>query len=199
MTQLLLVRHGQSTWNAAGRWQGQADPPLSALGEAQAHAAARALGAVTAVRASDLVRARRTAEIIADQLGTGPVALDPRLRERDAGPWTGLTRNEVERAYPGWLEGHRRPDGYETDEALADRTLPALLDLPEDPLATVLVVAHGGVIRTLERLLGAEPEYLPNLGARRATRCDGAVHLGPRIDLIDHDEVEAVFSGDQVE
>ncbi len=58
-SRLLLVRHGQSEWNAAGRWQGQADPPLTDLGRAQARAAARAIGGVDAVFASDLQRARR--------------------------------------------------------------------------------------------------------------------------------------------
>ncbi|MEY2406219.1 MAG: glucosyl-3-phosphoglycerate phosphatase, partial [Acidimicrobiaceae bacterium] len=82
---ILLVRHGQSEWNALGRWQGQADPPLSDLGRLQAHAAAHALGAVGAVFASDLVRAAETAAIIAAELGVGPVVIDADLRERDAG------------------------------------------------------------------------------------------------------------------
>ncbi|MBA2326593.1 MAG: histidine phosphatase family protein, partial [Actinobacteria bacterium] len=70
-TRLFLVRHGESTWNADGRWQGQADPPLSALGEEQAcDAAARlAAGGFSRVVASDLQRARRTAEILAEALG----------------------------------------------------------------------------------------------------------------------------------
>jgi probable phosphoglycerate mutase len=95
VTRLLMVRHGQSTWNADGRWQGHADAPLSVLGEAQAAAAAEAIGDIDVVVASDLARARRTAEIIADALGVGPALVDARLRERDAGAWTGLTRHEI--------------------------------------------------------------------------------------------------------
>src|ERR671910_890596 len=91
-TRVLLVRHGQSEWNAAGRWQGQADPSLSDLGRLQAREAARAVGAVDAIWSSDLQRAAETAIIIGDQIGVGPVVVDDRLRERDAGEWTGLVR-----------------------------------------------------------------------------------------------------------
>src|SRR5688572_19392365 len=88
---LLLLRHGQSTWNADGRWQGQADPPLSPLGEEQARDAARRLapGQFSRVLASDLRRARQTAEILADALRL-PVEVDPDLREIDVGDWQGL-------------------------------------------------------------------------------------------------------------
>src|SRR5687767_11323336 len=95
-TRVLLVRHGQSEWNATGRWQGQADPPLTDLGRRQARSAAAALGTVDAVFASDLQRASETALIIAGELGVGPVVVDPDLRERDAGEWSGLTRVEIE-------------------------------------------------------------------------------------------------------
>src|SRR3954465_8515375 len=98
-TRVLMVRHGQSTWNALGRWQGQADPPLSDLGRDQARAAARALGAMDAVFAPDLHRATETAHIIATDLGIGPVLIDERLRERDAGEWSGLTRDEIHERY----------------------------------------------------------------------------------------------------
>lgn len=103
MTRVLLVRHGQSEWNADGRWQGQADPPLTDLGRAQAHHAARSLGVVDAIVSSDLQRAAETAAILAGELGVGPVVLDPDLRERDAGEWSGLTRSEIERDWPGYL------------------------------------------------------------------------------------------------
>ncbi|MBK9179717.1 MAG: histidine phosphatase family protein [Acidimicrobiales bacterium] len=200
MTRLLLVRHGQSVWNADGRWQGQADPPLSPLGEAQARAAARSVGEVDAIVASDLRRARRTAELIAEGLGAGPVAVDVRLRERDAGEWTGCTRDDIELRWPGWLEAHRRPPGYEPDEHLLGRVLAAVLDAAAVHAGgSVLVVAHGGAIRTFEHAHGAELVFLPNLGAREVTVAGGTVALGPRRDLIDHDEVAAVFGGDQIE
>ena len=109
MTRVLLIRHGQSEWNADGRWQGQADPPLTDLGRHQALHAARNLGTVDAIVASDLQRASETALIIAEALGVGPVVLEPGLRERDAGEWSGLTRAEIERDWPGYLDAPATP------------------------------------------------------------------------------------------
>src|SRR5512132_523882 len=80
VTRLLLVHHGESTWNADGRWQGQADPPLSELGEQQAADAAVHVAPIDAVWSSNLARARRTAMIIAGARGVD-VRVDPRLRE----------------------------------------------------------------------------------------------------------------------
>ncbi len=102
-TDLLVVRHGQSEWNAVGRWQGQADPPLSELGRRQAYVAAASIGAVDGIISSDLQRAVETAAIIAQQIGVGPVMVDERLRERDAGEWTGLGRAEIDKGWPGWV------------------------------------------------------------------------------------------------
>ena len=175
-TRLLLVRHGESTWNADGRWQGQADPPLSALGEQQAADAAVHVDAVDAVWSSDLERARRTAEIIAHARGVD-VRIDPRLRERDAGEWEGYTRAEIEERWPGALESSRRPAGYETDDALVARVLVAIDDIGDaHERGTVLVVVHGGVVRALERHFGEDRHgLLPNLGGRWLARGDGAV------------------------
>ena len=165
MTRLLLVRHGESEWNAVGRWQGWADPPLSELGRRQAWVAARSVGAVDAVVASDLLRASETAEIIAGEIGIGPVVVDGALRERAAGPWEGRTRREIEAEWPGWLESGKRPEGYETDDAVLDRVLPALAAL-ESAGETVLVVTHGGVLGAVERHLGEPHNRTPNLGGR---------------------------------
>ena len=171
LTRVLLVRHGQSTWNADGRWQGQEDPPLSELGEAQAREAAGRLDRVDAVWASDLVRARRTAEVIAAARAL-PVRFDARLRERHGGPWQGLTRAEIEADWPGHLTDGRRPDGYEGDDEVSARVLAALGELADaHPDARVLVVTHGGVVRTVERCLldtMREPgaDLIPNLGGR---------------------------------
>ena len=115
MTRLLLVRHGQSTWNESGKWQGQADPPLTELGERQAGDASERVGMVDAIYASDLERASKTAGIIASSRLGSDVLLDPRLRERHAGPWQGLTQDEIEAGWPGFLAEERRPEGYEDD------------------------------------------------------------------------------------
>src|SRR5829696_1601221 len=96
VTRLLLVRHAQSEWNADGRWQGWADPPLSGLGRRQSATAADALGWPDAIVASDLERARETAAIIAAAGGPGAFEVEPALRERDLGDFTGLTRAEIE-------------------------------------------------------------------------------------------------------
>jgi len=172
---LLLVRHGQSAWNAESRWQGQADPPLSPLGEAQAAEAATRLDGVafTAVFASDLVRARRTAEIIAGALGLGPVRVDPDLREIDVGDWTGLTREEIRAGWPGmladWSEG-RVPStpGGETRAHLAERAQAALARVAAaaEPGDRVLVVSHGALIRTLDRVLTGQQVVMANLAGR---------------------------------
>ena len=188
MTRLLLVRHGESEWNAVGRWQGWADPPLSELGERQASAASRAVGAVDAVVASDLQRASRTAEIIAGELGIGPVIVDAALRERDAGPWTGYTRREIEDQWPGFLARGERPDGYEHDEHLLDRVLPALVTL-EAAGEAVLVVTHGGVIGAVDRLLGETHARTPNLGGRVVDVIDGRLKAGEVLLLIDEHDV----------
>jgi probable phosphoglycerate mutase len=129
-----------------GRWQGQSDPPLSPLGEEQVLAAAAALpDGFEAIVASDLERARRTAEAAADRLGL-PVRIDPRLRERHGGPLEGLTGEEIAARHPEYLADRRNvPEGFETDAMLVARVRPALEELS----GRVLVVTHGGVISAL--------------------------------------------------
>ncbi len=196
---LLLVRHGQSTWNAEQRWQGQADPPLSPLGERQAQAAAAAVAAlgVTRIVASDLERARRTAELLAPPGVV--VEVEPALRERHAGDWTGLTRAEIDERYPGWIDEHRSPPGFEGDEPLLARVVPvvdAIFARADVPAATV-ALTHGGVIRTLERHFGTPSAPVPNLGGRwlhveRPREGDGSgaeVLLGDREVLVDPDAI----------
>ena len=190
-TRAMVVRHGQSTWNADGRWQGQADPPLSTLGEQQAREAATRLHDVDALWSSDLVRARRTAELVG-----GPhrleVRVDPRLRERHAGPWQGLTRAEIEARWPDHLSTGRRPDGYEPDDEVVTRALAALDDLVRAHAGEqVVVVTHGGIVRVLERHFGATDDgLLPNLAGRVLHADDqGAWELGERMLLLGDDSV----------
>jgi probable phosphoglycerate mutase len=190
---VLLVRHGQSTWNAEGRWQGQADPPLSELGERQALEAVPAVErlAPTRVLTSDLARALRTAELVAPP-GMTPEH-EPVWRERHAGEWSGLTRPEIEARFPGWLAARRSPPGFEGDDALLARTLPALaalvVGIGDGAGGVVLVVTHGGVIRTLERHLHATSEPVPNLGGRWFHSDGDGIALGDRDVLVDPDSV----------
>ena len=197
MARLLLVRHGESTWNARGRWQGWADPPLSDLGRAQAEAAAPAAAPVDAVVSSDLRRSRVTAELMAALLEVGPVHVEPGLRERDVGEFTGLTRAEIEERWPGVLSNvaasiARDPRFGETVEVLAARVHASLARLAATFAGQrVLVVTHGGVVRNLERSLGIEPEPLPNLGGREVVvdPDTGVVELGDRVLLLSSEDV----------
>jgi probable phosphoglycerate mutase len=189
MARILLVRHGQSEWNASGRWQGQADPPLSELGEEQAVSAARALGMVDAIYASDLVRAHHTAALVAGQLGAD-VAVEPRLRERNAGEWEGRTRAEIDEGWPGYLETGRRPAGYEPDDSVLDRVLAALDAIASAHDGDVLVVTHGGVVRVIERHLGGDAEGLiPNLGGLWLEHHGNGLQLGEHVVLLDESQV----------
>ncbi len=176
MARLLLVRHAQSAWNAESRWQGWADPPLSDLGEAQAAALASALGSVPVptefqgVVSSDLERARRTAAVAAENLALA-VEVEPGLRERDVGAWSGLTTPEIERRWPrqlaAWRSGRlATPPEGESDATMAIRVMDALHRLLVRPEDSLLVVTHGGLIRLVERSLGLKPSSTPNLSGR---------------------------------
>jgi probable phosphoglycerate mutase len=187
VTQILLVRHGQSTWNAEGRWQGRADPPLSALGEQQARQATRLIGAVDALVASPLERARRTAEIIGEELGVGPVEVDEDLVERAVGPWTGLTFPEIEQGWPGALEQRAWPEGFEEDDELVARSLRALRDLDARHCGgTVIAVTHGGLLHALERAIGEPMGRFSNLTGRWLTVQGDRLELGDRVVLAQH-------------
>jgi broad specificity phosphatase PhoE len=157
VTTLYLARHGESDWNAAGRFQGHSDRPLTALGRRQAEALAdelAATAALSAVYSSPLRRAFDTAAVVGARVGVDPAPLDE-LREVDVGGWAGLSRAEVEARFPDafrrWLDGG---EGWEDGESYADmsrRVLAAVLRVaaahPDDE---ILVVSHGGPIRAIQ-------------------------------------------------
>jgi broad specificity phosphatase PhoE len=185
-TRILLVRHGQSTWNALGKWQGRADPPLSPLGQQQAASAAARIGIVDAVIASPLVRARQTAEIIAEGIGVGPVDTDDRLIETDAGDWTGLTFHEIRTGWPGWLDQHKWPDNFEKEIDIVARMAEALIDIAaRHPGASVVAVTHSGAMRNLDRSLGDHDPSIPNLAARWYDVNEFSIAGGERLLLAD--------------
>ena len=190
MTRILLVRHGQSTWNADGRWQGRADPPLSELGQRQAAVAAETVAGhgITRVWASPLRRAHETASIVAARLGLA-VHADDRLMERDAGEWQGKTRTEIDTGWPGFLDGGRRPEGFETDDLLHERALAAVHEIAAVAHEPVIVISHGGLIRVVERALGSEPHSVPNLGGLDIRRVPEGLELSGRTVLIDAESV----------
>jgi broad specificity phosphatase PhoE len=157
VTTLILVRHGETDWNRDRRWQGHADTPLNERGRAQARGVAAELADedVAAVYASDLARARETADIIASRLRR-TVEVDARLREVDVGGWSGLTLREIESRFPDdverWLAGDPTHafDGGESYAAMGARVLGAINDIAaRHPDDQVVVVLHGGPIRSL--------------------------------------------------
>ncbi len=164
MGRLLVVRHAQTDWNAAGRWQGWSDVPLSELGVEQARRAGTALAGArigpSAMASSDLVRARRTAELMAAEIGyDGPLIIDPDLREQDLGEWNGLTSAEIAVVWPSELDARRagrleEVPGGEEGAVFAARCLGALARLAGGDEDETVVVAHGGVLIALERALG---------------------------------------------
>ena len=169
-TVFLLVRHAESTWNAAGRWQGQADPPLSDRGRQQAAQLARDLAVepVDCVIASDLARASETAAILAEVWGLS-ARLDSRLRELDVGAWAGLTREQIASRTVAALERFEsgvpdaRPGGGESRLELRRRVRTAAAEIAAaHPGERVALVTHLGAVRAL--CPGTE---LPNAGWRR--------------------------------
>lgn len=149
---LYFVRHGESTWNVRKVVQGQtASPELTALGREQAEAAADQLAAlgVRRIVASDLMRARQTAEIIAARLGL-EVEWSPLLRERHWGVFQGGP-SAVAVAAEAELEPHEPVDGGESRHDLRDRVRGLLATLDDRPTA---LVSHGGLIREALVVLG---------------------------------------------
>jgi len=195
---ILLLRHGQSEWNAVRRWQGTADSPLTELGREQAATTARLLVALrldfASIWTSNLRRASQTAAIIAGALGLGEPIVDARLQEADAGEWEGLTPEEIELRWPGWLEAHHRPVSFEPYPAVVARASHALHDIAAhtaaDDAPAALVVAHSGVARSLVRHLGGVDSRIPNLGGVwfKASVVDGRSDRAPA-DLVHGDLV----------
>lgn len=201
MPRILLVRHGQSEWNAEGRWQGQADIALSDLGRAQARAASAKLGAFDVIASSTLLRAAETAYIISSELGIGPIVPVPDLIERSAGEWSGLTKLDIEEQWPGYLDQGKRPPGYENDDELwarIDAGLRAVVELLPGSHDEALVVAHGGLIYLLEDRSDLRRGRIANLGALWVdiSNDGNAISAGERVELIDEHELSTAQSSD---
>lgn len=160
LRQLILLRHGETDWNAALRMQGHRDIPLNDTGLAQARAAAPSVAALLPERivSSDLQRAKQTAAEVAT-LAELEVNTDKRLRETDLGLWEGLTRDEVIAGWPGEWElwrtssAHHAPPGGESRWQVAQRSAQVVNELDAEPLERALLVVHGGLIVGLTGLL----------------------------------------------
>lgn len=180
---LVLLRHGQTEYNADSRMQGQLDTELSDLGRDQAAAAAEVLAKrqPLLIVSSDLKRALDTAMTLGDRAGIA-VAVDKRLRETHLGDWQGLTHQEVDTAAPGarvaWREDARwAPHGGESRVDVAGRSVPVVAELVAGQAdwgldqvgggadRPVVLVAHGGLIAALTAgLLGLPVDNWPVLG-----------------------------------
>jgi 2,3-bisphosphoglycerate-dependent phosphoglycerate mutase len=168
VTTLLVVRHGETDWNAERRWQGHADVPLNERGREQARALAESLAGerIDAIYTSDLSRARETAQTVGARVGVD-VVTDPDLREVDVGPIEGLTAEEAQ-AFDGW-QG-------EPKDAHAARVLAAVDRIAaRHPDGAVLVVTHGGSMRRIHEHLGLEGGPFENCVVWTCAHEDGAL------------------------
>ena len=171
---VLLVRHGQTDWNAAGRIQGVSDIPLNELGREQARLLAAELNRPDVIYTSPLKRARETAEIIGRELGSGVVCA-PELTELNFGDWEGCSWEEIGRRWPeefALYAADRRnyaPPGGESYAGMTSRAWPFITRLRSAPGGDALCVCHSAVIRGVlaeERGLTVAESYdrikLPN-------------------------------------
>jgi glucosyl-3-phosphoglycerate phosphatase len=176
---LVMLRHGQSEWNAGNRMQGQLDAELSELGRGQAVTVAEVLAKrhPMLIVSSDLRRAYDTAVELTERTGS-PLVVDGRLRETHLGDWQGMTHGEVDAAAPGARVAWRNdatwaPHGGESRVDVARRSLPLIAELvdsqpdwgADESDRPVVLVAHGGLIAALTaRLLGLPVDNWPVLG-----------------------------------
>lgn len=181
MTELILLRHGETDWNRELRFQGHVDVALNAIGLEQARRLARRLAGESAHRlyASDLLRAQQTAHPVAQQLGLVSVS-DPALREQSFGRVDGMKVDDIKAQHPqaweGWLRFHEdfcMPEGESTRQ-FHTRVMDAVHRLvAAHPGETLVVVTHGGVLDMIYRtarslgLGGPRQSDIPNAGVSR--------------------------------
>lgn len=191
---ILLARHGETPWNAEGRYQGQEDIALSELGIAQATALGARLKELRIDRAiaSPLSRARRTAELALGESRASKLMFDEGLKEIAHGSWEGLLASEIHQRDPELLRAWREapesvqmPDGGESLQQVQDRAWPALTracsGLGAD--STLLIVAHDAVNRVLLcRILGIPLSKL--WGFRQAPTTLNLLE-GPSVDRLE--------------
>ncbi|TMS59432.1 histidine phosphatase family protein [Imbroritus primus] len=197
-TRLLVIRHGETAWNRERRWQGHLDIDLNARGAVQAASLGPALAhePLDAVYASDLQRARKTAEGMSHGRGL-PVHLDPALRERAFGAFEGMLHGEVEAADPAGYARWRAHDldyGPPGGETLADfhrRVLDAVTAIARRHLGQVVaIVTHGGVLDCLYRAASGAPMHGPRTADLLNAAINRLEYAGGRLHLVSWGEAE---------
>ena len=195
MTELYLLRHGETEWNRALRFQGQVDVPLNDVGHAQAMRLASRLSSVAldAVICSDLQRARQTAQPLADALGLAITPL-PGLREQNFGQVDGMKIEDIQNQFPKewaqWIQfdAHYALPGAESAVQFHQRviaTLGNLVTKGEGATRRLAVVIHGGVLDMIYRtakglsLSGPRACLIPNAAVNKIL----ARWEGERLDL----------------
>lgn len=175
---ILLLRHGQTAFNAERRLQGHLDAPLTALGREQAarmgaRVAELAAGRAVAIHASPLGRARTSAALVSVAFRVAPpLRYDARLMELSVGDWEGRLQSDIDASHPGLRQAHppgqwlfHAPRGERLDDLRA-RTAAALADIAADPAPVQVIVAHGvanWALRMAHSGLGPEETFIPDL------------------------------------
>jgi 2,3-bisphosphoglycerate-dependent phosphoglycerate mutase len=191
MTELILIRHGETEWNRELRFQGHVDVGLNATGLEQARRLAQRLAAEPAHRiyASDLLRAQQTAQPLGQALGLQTFT-DASLREQSFGQVDGMRVDDIKAQHPqaweGWLrfeEDYCMPEG-ETTRQFHARVMDAVHRLVAGhPDETLVVVTHGGVLDMVYRtarslgLNGPRQSEIPNAGVNRVRMRDGEIEI----------------------
>ena len=191
MTELILLRHGETDWNRELRFQGHVDVALNAIGLEQARRLAGRLAGETAhgLYASDLLRAQQTAQPVARQLGLSSVT-DAALREQCFGQVDGMKVDDIKTQHPlaweGWLRFHEdfcMPEGESTRQFHA-RVMDAVQRIvAAHGDSTLVVVTHGGVLDMIYRtarslgLSGPRQSEIPNAGLNRVRVHEGGIEI----------------------
>jgi 2,3-bisphosphoglycerate-dependent phosphoglycerate mutase len=191
MTELILVRHGETDWNRELRFQGHVDVALNAIGHEQARRVAARLAGEPArhLYVSDLIRAQQTAHPVAQQLQLHGI-VEPALREQSFGDVDGMRVDDIKAQHPqaweAWLRFHEDDcmPGGETMREFHARVMAAVRRIAADHRdATVVIVTHGGVLDMIYRtarslpLGGPRQSQIPNAGVSRVAVRDTAFEI----------------------
>ncbi len=170
MSQILILRHGESEWNAMGLWQGWANPALSQAGQQQCIEIAQRLvhEKFDHIISSDLLRAIQSAQIIASVAKIPTSTASIHLRERNIGLWSGYSKEQIHKKwsheYQLWRQDQlERPPEGESHSELMQRVIPQILELLKQKQRKTLIISHGGVMRGLQKHLTGTSQPIGNL------------------------------------